>query len=219
MADRLIRSQVTLQNESAIPEDHCTNTWYFDCDDGNTETNCLDVIDGILTTFYVALQDRISDHIVTPLIAKHYDMRDPLPRVPKRTTNIAISRAGVDGLLPNEVALCMSFQAAAASGVNQARRRGRIYIGPLSSTGNLSDTVGECRPSAALLADVAAAGTELLVNHALFSGSAKWAVYSPTTDITQSLDDSFNDVANGWIDNAFDTQRRRGRDATARTLF
>lgn len=220
MADKLIRAQVSLPNESAIPEDIVTNTFYFDGDDGNTDAAYHSAVSTMLTAFYVAMQDRISDHILSPLTCKLYDMRDAEPRVPEFTFPIVISRVAIDGLVPNEVALVLSFQADAVSGLIQARRRGRVYIGPICSTSNLIDTVGECRPTTAFLNDVASAASALATPLALAgTGSMSWAVYSPTTDATQSIDDAFNDVTNGWIDNSFDTQRRRGRDATARTLW
>jgi hypothetical protein len=40
----------------------------------------------------------------------------------------------------------------------------------------------------------------------------KWAVYS-TVNATGV------EVTNGWVENAWDTQRRRGRIATVRTVF
>jgi hypothetical protein len=43
-------------------------------------------------------------------------------------------------------------------------------------------------------------------------GQWKWAVYS-TVNMTGV------NVAAGWVENAFDTQRRRGRIATIRSVF
>jgi len=42
------------------------------------------------------------------------------------------------------------------------------------------------------------------------AGGWDWVVYSPTNGNTVNVD-------NGWVDNAFDTQRRRGLAVTART--
>jgi hypothetical protein len=47
---------------------------------------------------------------------------------------------------------------------------------------------------------------------AIASASWDWVVYSPT-------DDAYHEVANGWVDNAWDTQRRRGYKPTSRTTF
>jgi hypothetical protein len=41
--------------------------------------------------------------------------------------------------------------------------------------------------------------------------AVKWVVYSPKLD-------AFAEVDNLWVDNAFDTQRRRGERPTARTV-
>jgi hypothetical protein len=122
--------------------------------------------------------------------------------------------------LPNEVALCLSYQAVAISGESQARRRGRIFFGPLCNTANTLSATGECRPSAALVTALCGAATLLATPAATAAGDlVHWAVYSPTTDLTETIDDAFQDVDNGWVDNSFDTQRRRGRDATARTTW
>lgn len=40
----------------------------------------------------------------------------------------------------------------------------------------------------------------------------QWRIWSPTNNNSVLID-------NGWVDNAWDTQRRRGVEATARTIF
>jgi len=56
----------------------------------------------------------------------------------------------------------------------------------------------------------------------------KWAVFSPTiaggwflpdTEGPPNLPAAYSPVQSGWVDNAWDTQRRRGLEATARTVF
>lgn len=220
MADKLMRALVTLSSESGLVKDNCVNTFYFDGDDGNSDNEYHSKVFNKISAFYVAIANRISDHIVSPVKVQIYDMRDPTPRVPEFTQTFVLDRSAINGLLPNEVALCLSFQADAVSGIKQARRRGRVYLGPLSNSADIVDTLGELRPGAALINQIAAAATVLATPVSLLSiGSLFWSVYSPTLDVLQTIDDSFNDVTNGWIDDAFDTQRRRGRAATSRTLW
>jgi hypothetical protein len=101
----------------------------------------------------------------------------------------------------------LSFQGAPESGVSQARKRGRVFIGPLRSS-----LIGaDGRPSPATVSLFAAEGEDLLdASNAATTWS--WTVHSATTG-----DNSV--VTNGWCDNEFDTQRRRGRIATSRTVF
>jgi hypothetical protein len=50
-------------------------------------------------------------------------------------------------------------------------------------------------------------------------GAARLAIFSPTTlSSGGSIDDAWNDAVNVWVDDAFDTQRRRGARATTRSL-
>lgn len=222
MADKLMKAQVTIPLDSAIPADYITNTFYFDGDDLGgpiTDTGYHDAVVSLLTTFYQAIDGTIfPESVNTPATLKIYDMRDPLPRVPEVTTTIALVPS-VNRGLPHEVAICLSFQADAASGVTQARRRGRVFIGPLATSILTTDAgppyvAGGTRTT---IADAAAAMENGL--DTTFGSHVSWAVYSPTLDLAGSIDDAFNDVTNGWVDNAFDTQRRRGQKPTARTTW
>ena len=137
---------------------------------------------------------------------KIYNLDDTKPRAPiyEQTDTDAISGLSGTGF-PNEVAACLSYHAAKLSGAIQARRRGRIYLGPLNtSTGSITPT-GDSRPNATFRAAVlSAAGYAALQ---LAAAGATWAVYSPTANTAVKID-VFS------IDDAFDTQRRRGMAAT-----
>lgn len=219
MADRLVRAIVTLPRLNNINADSITNTWHFDCDDGNTEANCAQVIvDDLLTPFYQAVDAYLSDIISSTATVDLYDMRQDTPRVPFASDTITLT-LGASTALPAEVALCLSYHAAISSGDNARRRRGRIYLGPLRTT-TVEEAGSDGRPPAAMLTAIAAAATTMVAGAPLFSGSAKWSLFSPSTlEDGSTLDDAFFDVTGGWIDNAFDIQRRRGSEATSRTTF
>ena len=140
------------------------------------------------------------------LLLKSYDVDDPEPRAPVLTNNYNLTPSGAG--LPPEVSLVMSFQAEQASGIPQARRRNRIYIPFLQSSAN--DTQG--RPSTSIVSAVQAAGAALLAASGPTSNDWQWIVYSAT-------DATFDLVENGWVDNEWDIQRRRGRPATTRSVF
>jgi hypothetical protein len=138
---------------------------------------------------------------------KIYDRADPIPRNPvtQGTWNFATAPSG--NPLPPEVSMCLSFQGTPESGVSQARKRGRIFVGPLNSVA--MSTTG--RPTTSAINTMVAAGQELL-DESDAAATWSWQVWSASTG------DSFP-VVNGWVDDEFDTQRRRGRLATTRTTF
>ncbi len=198
------RTQVTIRTADNISANFATNTWH-----------CLapDLVElalwhSALTTYYQAVDVRMSTVVGTTnaLQMKSYDLADPEPRAPVLTFAANLSPSGAP--LPTECSLVMSFQAAQSSGIPQARRRNRVYL-PFFNTGsNFTDG----RPAGAVLTDVTNAGAALLAASGPSSGDWQWIVYSPT-------DNQFDLVDNGWVDNEWDTQRRRGRAATSRVTF
>lgn len=211
------RALVKIPRDTAIPEDIAMNVLHFRGTSAlTTDVEDADDIVAALATFYQAIDNTFFASVVaSPLQVIVYDLADAEPRAALLDTTITISpSAGPD--YPTEVAVCLSFQADQVSGQPQARRRGRIFIGPCpsgistSANGrvNLDGTEQNLLVAAAdtLKDDAAAAGVP-------------WAVYSPTTDATSSLAAATFLVTNGWVDNAFDTIRSRGTAATVRTEF
>lgn len=140
-------------------------------------------------------------------VYKFYDLSDPIPRAPfyEATHGTGVAPT-TQATLPPEVCLCLSYQGFKASGIPQARRRGRTYYGPLGISAN-SDGV----PAAGFVTGLVAGGDQLLTASQAAS-SWEWVVRSSVTGTTIPVD-------NGWVDNAFDTQRRRGRKPLTRTTF
>lgn len=98
----------------------------------------------------------------------------------------------------NEVALCLSYY----SGANTPRRRGRMYLGPLTGT-QMNN-----RPSINLLQGVIDLGAGI---NALGGLDVSWVQYSPTDNVN-------SDVTDYYVDNAWDTQRSRGLNPTGRQV-
>lgn len=217
------RFQISIPSDTAIPSEAVTNTWYFRAIGdpatalgGDGVTDFTAYWKAKLVAFYTASMKPASSywsHMVNPTTAtlKCYRMDDLVPRVPY-ATDTAVNLGADDAAgtpCPNEVAVCLSFRKTPASGENPRRRRGRIYLGPFSSR-ILDDAAGnQARPLAAWrTATAAAASTLKLAGNA----DSYWSVWSET-------DGANYKVENGWVDNAFDTQRRRGINPTVRTLF
>lgn len=105
---------------------------------------------------------------------------------------------------PRDVALCLSFYA----GTNVKRRRGRLYL-PISIRTGAGTDIAFARPSASLRTEAAALGTAL---SAVGGADVDWVVHS-------TVDDASYKVTNVWVDDEWDTQRRRGLTATTRSAL
>lgn len=232
MADKLMRAQVVWQRITDDPQDIVTNTWHFDGEDPGgagvfSDAEYHDAVVLALNTFYGATASVFSDLVKDNPQVRIYDMRDPsapgAPRLPEFVGNLTVDvpLIGADFRLVEEAAICLSFAAEPGSGLHPARRRGRIFLGPLRSS--VTEVVsGRLRVKAATRTQIANAAADLANGTPISGGSEqlKWAIYSRRTDeLGATLDDSFHDVVSGWVDDAFDTQRSRGPAATARTTF
>jgi hypothetical protein len=160
---------------------------------------------------------------------------------PDHMSNYTLTDVGGGQELPAEVACCLSYHGNLVDIPNRAgadtpiatpdaavdmgapathpgrirlaeRHRGRLFLGPLNTTACQVGPggAGRQRPGAVFLNDVklAAAG----VNADLTSLGAEWIVFS-------RRDWAGYPVVGGFIDDAFDTQRRRGAKAATRVTF
>lgn len=208
----IIRAQIAFQHDSALPEDQSVNTLYFNS--GSPGTGDYDDIDAALVEFYSTavpaggtIVSLLSAALTGVAVTKLYNLLDTPPRTPVATYSNSFT-VGTGLRLPAEVACVLSFQATPASGQIQARRRGRIYIGPLDASA-CQDSDGD-RPSQSVR-DILCEAAERLRDTAL-ADSIPWVVWSETGQ-------SFVGVDEGWVDNSFDTQRRRGEAPTSRQLW
>lgn len=112
--------------------------------------------------------------------------------------------------LPTEVAICASFQGVQEAGHSQARRRGRVFIGPIRQAAIQIGTDGYPRVSSTARNAIATACTNLQANAS--AADWPWCVWS-------RADDELYIVNNGWIEDEFDTQRRRGPGPLTRTTW
>jgi hypothetical protein len=228
------KTQCSLINDSAMDQDLAINTFYHQATNVGTDEEEAEDIETAVRNFYAAIDSMLSINVQSTngLRIKSYNHTDVPPRVPVRDT-LGDVTPGAD-FLPNECAIVLSFQQDPASGMNRRRQRGRVYIGPLSRA-SMEDGVGDARISAgamSAIADGAVAHLQSFVGSA--SGSTfTWSVFSrsdalglavgeagPATEPTYSalqLADGYHAVESVWVDNAYDTQRRRGLVATIRT--
>jgi hypothetical protein len=197
---------------SNLPEDRVVNTFHFN--DSSAYGTHVEQITTALSRFYTGTPS-VFTGVTNPVGAwlspwvqraaelRFYDLTTAPPRVPTivpMTLPAPIAGSG----LPEEVAVCLSIQTDVAP--FSARRRGRLFIGPLCNSAMFSaESTHSSRPAALFQADLAASAVGLCN-----AGASGWAIRS--TRPTQN----FVLVGRGWIDDAFDTQRRRGPKPASR---
>ena len=192
--------QVILQGQSLLPEDQFVNVLHY-------EINAPDTVEGTCDDIAAAYNN--FPHWSAQLAAtngltiKVYDGGVPNPAGPLFTKTYTL---GVQTTaFPTEVAVCLSYATTDDPAASVARRRGRIYVGPLSSI----STGADARPDAILRADVLTLGDGLA--SAGNAGNTTWLMYSVR-------DADYFKIESTWVDDAWDTQRRRGLAPTTRTV-
>lgn len=215
----IARVQVILPYRSGVPTDVITNTWHFESLDDESITSAkLATLYSRLVTFYNSVYAGSAIKglagYVNPLLVvmKGYNLADPKPRTAVResVTPLTVGTQQND-TTPSEASIVLSFHTAYASGIPKASQRGRIYLGGLGASffdaGTLSGSSQVKQASREAITGAAGA---------LYAGALSdkwgWSVYS------DKRSQSFA-VAGGWVDNAIDTQRRRGQAATTRSTF
>jgi|ERR1700760_114935 len=183
------RVQVANHTAVSLPKDYAVNTLYFVGDDPGGPA---------WTTFLTSLA--AAWVLVTNLANKNftikaYDMADPIPRPVKAM----VTQAGTDHISgPGEVACCLSYYATR----NLPRRRGRIYMGPIQGAETSTPN-----PDGAFINSIIACG--VAIDTAASVAGLVWSVRS-------EKDNAYFPITNLWVDNAWDTIRKRGYDSTAR---
>lgn len=227
--DTYWRAQLTIPADTGIPADAVTNTFHFlrnPASGGQTPAQVGALVVSTLQSGYNQVKDHLSQSLkVTDAAIKLYDMEIAPPAAPIWEGPCPIMvNATPNPDLPSEVALVLSYQAGVTAGAVQRRRRGRIYVGPLTDEANAG--TGYARPSTALITALTAMGSAIR-STALAGGVLQWCVYSPTTAGgwatgqagPPNFPAAFHLVTGGWVDNAWDIQRSRGVDPDYRASW
>lgn len=212
-------AQVVLPRTTGLPEDVVTNTFHF----GRVSvpySTAVGVIATALQNFYNSppspattfpLANFINATISRTSNACKVNCYDgelaPTSR-PPTTTVWTLGAAASSNALPDESALVLSFRNNSSTLAPAARRRGRVYIGPLNYDAVSGVTSGDSRPDSTFISRLNACAKRLQAE--VSAGGVEWKIYSPT-------DNALRMVQESWVDNAFDVQRRRGAKSTSRT--
>lgn len=207
-----VRAQVVMQGFTNKVEDRYVHTWHF----VNPDSFAVHVaaIHTALSNFYNGTASggttgpsaNIAAYVNRAASINYYDMSTAEPRIPTTialTLNAAVNTLG----LPQELAVCLSFRGTLPI---HPRRRGRIFFGPLA---NHSDNIAS--GAATVFPFVGSILRQRLVEHAkdLRNTGVGWSIRSTVPNENYVL------VDQGYVDDAFDIQRRRGHETTVRTVF
>lgn len=183
--------QVNFNNSNNLPRDRYVNTLYYDATAAGPEPIC----DGIAAAYVSHILGFHGGQIGSMTINAYPPGRNP--GGPAFSKKYAYAPSG-SGSGPAEVALCLSYYA----DTNQPRNRGRVFLGPFSA----SAINGE-RPEPRVM-NAALAWARAIA--AIGGGNvANWLQRSAT-------DNNYSAVSNFYVDNAWDTQRRRGAQPNGR---
>lgn len=211
MADRFIRVIASWGRDTGLPEDASVNVWHFahrDFNPGTTEQDSANDCIDRLESFYQEIDQIYSAENGPVIVCKAYNLESPEPRTPLLERNIDVTPSGTVGF-PHEVAICLSMAAEMVSGQPRARRRGRVYLGPIQSGASVSGggRVSVSPTTMGIITDAAVAAFDT----GLGPEDPRLVVYSRTDDENGvSVANSCHDVVTMWVDDAWDTQRRRG---------
>lgn len=184
-----------------LPADQVINTFVFR-DDAVTGNGYAEVVNR-LEDFYYGLSGTqtatLGSYLHNSVDSLTYYLRDAdaAPGTPgEEIESTAFTQtASISSSLPPDVAVCLSYRGPVP---DTKRTRGRIYLGPFRGGSTLVDSDGRLATGAHdnMLAAMAGLASTSETN------SVRWTIASRAGN-------SSEDIVRGYIDRAFDTQRRR----------
>jgi len=213
----------TMQRRSGIERDAIQNTYHYAAPSANPTLSDFNNWCVAFGNFMAAISPHLSpviSHAGNALKQDFYKIppEKALLGPPHHSQLGTIAGASTGGPLPSEVALVLSLDGTTTQDAEHGpggtrpaqRKRNRVYLGPLSSLTlcTVQDTE-ESQPTNAVIDDIGQAYEQHMVTEMisynwipmLFSKVA-WALWP---------------LLRAWIDNAWDSQRRRGNDRTIKT--
>ncbi len=207
---------VKFSHRSGLPRDSIINTFHFAGIPASQADR--DAIFTAIQRFYnllsgaqtASVASYLSDAIdrAVPVQRIMYDTSGLLSGPPIDDADLLLAPAANNEELPSEVAAVASFYSGAAS--NVATGRGRIYLGPLTQGVVAIGPNQYPELDNGFRTNVVEAMKELEDA----TPANPWAVR-----LVQGGSVVFHDVDGGFVDSAFDTQRRRGEQALTRTSW
>jgi hypothetical protein len=219
---------LVFEHQSALPRDRVVNTFTFQKGSAFSTSDYA----AMVTSFDSFLQTVQAGGVAVGAILGPQLSRSALPSIrsyiidghldgtpagsPANISSLAALPAPLDpNPLPSEVALCLSYNADYVTDFEFApgsrprqRDRGRIFVGPLIRTVvEMDSTTHRPHPSTSVMTSLQQAAATLKADMAPLD----WVVWSRKNAAVKP-------VVAVSVDDAFDTQRRRGERASSRAL-
>lgn len=216
------RIQMEFPYFTLLPKDVSVNTFHVTCLPGLSDVELGDVLNRFINFYNTghggsnALATFMHPSLsrgANVCTATAYDLADPEPRPPKVSTNFTLGAASGTGGVALETAVCLSMHGSFPAGEVRARRRGRIFFGPISTSGigaGTSSTFPVVNGN--LLLALTRSAEWLVAEIPAVNALAFWSVWS-------RVNNEPVEIIGGWVDDALDTQRRRGQDPVGRSLW
>lgn len=237
----MFQLQSKLASVTGLPQDTCENVIHVAIPDGTYAGGDPLALMEAFRDFYnevptggaLAVGARISESISRAAGACSITIysTDDLSGVsgfgsPIASLNFTLTAAQVGSGLPEEVAIIASYHGdltdvpvsvivdpgpPVVTIRPQQRRRGRLYLGPLQAAAGTEASL-QFRPNQQIQDELGEAMVDL---------AAAIVAVDPTfyLGVWSKADEDVWEVVGGYVDDAWDTQRRRGLEATERTAF
>lgn len=213
-----------LKTSDGLVENYVQNSWVFNDPAEPDPAEVGLAASAKLQTFYTSIGGYIGTTIGTTgaRLWDAYDLAAELETpgagtgspVSGGVADMPIKMSSPSPSMPSEVAVVLSFHGDLTGALVEvgntrprARRHGRVFLGPLNKNAVEEGLLSVVRPAVAFRTAVIDAA-EVLAE----SAGPVWSVWSRTDGVIR-------EVRGGWVDDAFDTQRRRGVAPTLRGTF
>jgi hypothetical protein len=213
-----IRAQLVLSGKTGLPEDTFVTTWAFKTASGSVDGAHRQQVASMLENWLTgvgangnSIVNMLGEQVLGGVGAgrvKTYDLGGLPPRNPT-TFTFDVPAPAPSTSMPAEVAITCSFRGS----VSTPRTRGRVYVGPLAGTSTVKTSDGATGRQ--FVSSVA----RLTIVQACQRLRAYPRPEFPTWCILSQRNLNLVEVEGGWVDDAFDTQRRRGLDPVGRTTW
>lgn len=212
------QARCTLRSVNGVPADDCINTFAFVADPLSDIQLLADAFANFWNSSSTGQTNAVGEYINDSILRSdgllveiiQSPQTPPNPPIGGGIYDLVASGSPVP--VPQEVALCLSMHTANyLTSATPGRERGRVYVGPLNTLAEGDPGTNQVsRPTDIFMQDVVfginAVYESLVLNDAFL---AIWSRAAGTLSA----------VTGGWVDNEWDTQRRRGRPATGRTNY
>lgn len=242
----IIRAVAILKNANGFARDNAVNTFHVETTSAWTDNDLVSIESAVKDFYNLALASplnaplgrflsnqfstvQVKQYVENPVLADGQPVPAGAPIRTSTESNLPGRIAAQD--LPEEVAVCVSYSANAVPNVPAGRLRGRLYFGPLNTAALTGLNGAVMVPNSDLLLSLRTAyarfstrmDTEVgdaVIYSRPYAGRA--AIVRPgrtTLPAIAARNGSTHGIDSVWTDNAWDTQRRRGMRATAKTLI